>query len=62
MNELQIEAFADDVFAQIAQGYEVQLTPEQAEALGCFEETALTVEDVEDDAALRLEMTGGDDE
>lgn len=52
VSERQVEALADDAFAQAAQGYAVQLSPEQADDLGAFEETALSVDDIMADAAL----------
>lgn len=41
-----LNAIAADVFDQAAQGYEVELDPDLADALGAFEEKAITEDDI----------------
>lgn len=48
-------AAAREVQLQAAEGYAVELDPELADAMGVFEETAVSAEDVEADILSRRE-------
>lgn len=54
MDKETLSAIASDVFLQAEQGLAVELDPEVAEAMGAFEEDAVSLNDLADDAA---EMT-----
>lgn len=48
-------AIARDAFHQAQEGYAVELDPEMADALGAFQEDALSLQDVLEDAAVRFQ-------
>ena len=52
---------AKDAFLQAQAGYDVELDPELADAMGAFEEDAISADEIDADKALRKEM-GFDDE
>lgn len=43
-----IKAAAHDVYMQAAEGYEVELSPELADAMGVYIEDAITEEDIDE--------------
>lgn len=47
-----INAIATDVFLQAKEGLEVELDPEVADALGAFEEDAVTSDDLDEDMGV----------
>ena len=46
---------AREAFLQAQEGYAVELDPEMADALGAFQEDALSLQDVLEDAAIRFQ-------
>jgi hypothetical protein len=62
MNKEELNAVATDAFNQAADGLAVPLDPEQAEGLGAFSETAVTLRDIQEDALLAAENAGVDNE
>lgn len=55
-----VNAIAKDVFLQAQDGAAIELDPEIADALGAFEETAISLRDIEEDSAYRA-MVGNED-
>lgn len=58
MTQQEINQAASDAFMQAEQGLEVPLDPDLADAMGAFEENALSLEDILDDLASREEEDG----
>lgn len=55
MNRDEVNAAGSDVFLQAREGFAVPVDPELADAMGAFEEKALTSRDVDEDRAHEAE-------
>ena len=56
MDKETLDSIATDAYLQAEEGYAVELDPEVAEAMGAFQEDALTLKDIEEDQAYREQL------
>lgn len=62
MNKEELNAAAADAFSQAQDGLIVPLDPEQAEGMGAFQEDALSLQDVLEDALTTAQDGDGDEQ
>lgn len=56
MDKETLDSIATDAYLQAEDGHAVELDPEVAEAMGAFQEDALTLKDIEEDQAYREQL------
>ena len=56
MDKETLNDIATEAYLQAEEGYAVELDPEVAEAMGAFQEDALTLKDIEEDQAYREQL------
>ena len=54
-----LKAAAQDVYRQADEGYEVELTPELADAMGVVVEDAIDADDIDDEPLNESEVSNG---
>ena len=54
MDKETLNAIASEAFLQAEQGLAVELDPELADAMGAFEEDAVSLNDLAEDAAVEM--------